>query len=149
MVSANVWAAPSVKLSVVDVNGNDSVFGPNQKLRITIGVTGLAQDPDGPYSYTLKVNDNSIIGEGPHKINKNQTKTHEWDGAGFSDGTYTIRFEVTEVDDGGQLRIFETPLSREASATFDKTKPEISIGTDIVEFSPNRDRVLDTIDVFL
>ena len=148
MVSANVWAAPSVKLSVVDVNGNDSVFGPNQKLRITIGVTGLAQDPDGPYSYTLKVNDNSIIGEGPHKINKNQTKTHEWDGAGFSDGTYTIRFEVTEVDDGGQLRIFETPLSREASATFDKTKPEISIGTDIVEFSPNRDRVLDTIDVF-
>ena len=148
MVSANVWAAPSVKLSVVDVNGNDSVFGPNQKLRITIGVTGLARDPDGPYSYTLKVNDNSIIGEGPHKINKNQTKTHEWDGAGFSDGTYTIRFEVTEVDDGGQLRIFKTPLSREASATFDKTKPEISIGTDIVEFSPNRDRVLDTIDVF-
>ena len=45
LVSANVWAVPTVDLSVVDTIGDDTVFnGDQQKLRITISVT----DDDGP-----------------------------------------------------------------------------------------------------
>ncbi|MDE0399968.1 MAG: Ig-like domain-containing protein [Candidatus Poribacteria bacterium] len=147
MVSANVWAAPILSLSAVDTNGEDSVFnGSAQKLRITIGLTGTDEDPQGPYIYTLTVNGASITGAPEHQIIINQTKTHDWDGGNLSDGVYTIRLEITEIQD--PLFHLEAPFSTDVSVTLDKTAPEISIGTETAEFSPNGDRILDTLDVF-
>ena len=143
MVSANVWAAPIVSLSAVDTNGDDTVFnGSTQKLRITVGLTGTDEDPIGPYTYTLTAN-GANISEAEHQITKNQTKTHDWDGGGLSDGVYTIRLEITEIED-----LFFAPFSTDVSVTLDKTAPEISIGTETAEFSPNGDRILDRLDVF-
>ena len=148
MVPANVWAVPIFSLSAVDTDGNDSVFnGSTQKLHITIGLTGTDEDPQGPYIYTLTVNGASIIGTpAENQITINQTKTHDWDGGNLSDGTYIIRLEITEIDD--LLFHLEAPFSTEVSVTLDKTAPEISIGTETAEFSPNGDRILDRLDVF-
>ena len=148
LVSANVWAAPTVNLSVVDTIGDDTVFnGAEQKLRITISVTGDDDDPNS-YNYTV-----TVVGEGikidpldpAMVINKNDTKivTRDWNGGDLLEGTYTIRVEirnnVTDVD----------PIATDTeSVTLDKTAPEISIGTDVTEFSPNRDRVLDDVAIF-
>ena len=151
MVPTNIWAVSIVSLSAVDTDGDDTVFnGDNQRLRITIGMTGDDEDPI-EYHYTLTVDGNSIIGQGnatgddggkKHTINKNQTITHDWDGGNLSDGTYTILLTIDAA------RINDVPLLTEVSVTLDKTKPEISIGTQTAEFSPNRDRVLDRLDVF-
>ena len=151
MVPTNIWAVPIVSLSAVDTDGDDAVFnGSNQRLRITIGLTGDAGDPI-EYHYTLTVDGNSIIdqgtadgddGEKKHTINRNQTITHDWNGDNLSDGTYTI---VLTID---AAHINDEPFSTEVSATLDKTAPEISIGTETAEFSPNGDRVLDRLDVF-
>ena len=147
MVSANVWAAPILTLSAVDTNGDDTVFnGSTQKLRITIGLTGTDEDPHGPYTYTLTANGASITGAPEHPITINQTKTHDWDGGNLSDGTYIIRLEITEIDD--PLFHLDAPFSTEVPVTLDKTAPEISIGTETAEFSPNGDRILDRLDVF-
>ena len=146
MVSANVWAAPILNLSAVDTNGDDTVFnGSTQKLRITIGLSGTDEDPEGPYTYTLTVSGVSIIGAGPHSITINQTKTYDWDGGNLSDGRYIIRFEITEIE--GPFFFEETP-SAEVSVTLDKTAPDLSIGAETSEFSPNGDRILDRLDVF-
>ncbi len=147
MVPTNVWAALIVSLSAVDTDGDDSVFnGAEQKLHITVGLTGTGGDFPGPYTYTLTVNGASIIGTQKREISINQTKTHDWDGGNLSDGTYIIRLEVTdEIDD--DLFVLE-PFSTDVSVTLDKTAPDISIGTDTSEFSPNGDRVLDRINVF-
>ena len=151
MVPTNVWAVSIVSLSAVDTDGDDSVFnGNDQRLRITIGVTGDDGDPI-EYHYTLTVDGNSIIGVGDtdgddgerkHTINKNQTKTHDWDGGNLSDGTYTIQLTMDA------FRINDATFSTEVSVTLDKTAPEISIGTETAEFSPNSDRVLDRLNVF-
>ena len=157
MVATNAWAVPSLELSVTDTKGDDTVFNGKtggESLRITYGVTGNDDDPAG-YVYTLTVNGESIIGESPnthnlYTIKKNETKTIVWSGGNRSDGTYTIRFEVTHsatADGNYGLTIYDG-FSREASATLDTTAPDISIGTEQTEFSPNRDRVLDTLDVF-
>ena len=151
MVPTNVWAVSIVSLSAVDTDGDDSVFnGNDQKLRITLGVTGDDGDPI-EYHYTLTVDGNSIIGVGDttgddgerkHTINRNQTKTHDWDGGNLSDGTYTIQLTMDA------FRINDATFSTEVSVTLDKTAPEISIGTETAEFSPNSDRVLDRLNVF-
>ena len=65
----------------------------------------------------------------------------DWDGGDLSDGTYTIRVEVREPGGG-------TVWSDQESVTLDKVPPELSLGTDITEFSPNGDRVLDRLDVY-
>ena len=147
MVSANVWAVPIFTLSAVDTDGDDSVFnGSTQKLRITIGLTGTDEDPHGPYIYTLTVNGTTITGAPEHQITINQTKTHDWDGGNLSDGAYIIRLEVTEIED--LFFHLEAPFVTEVTVTLDKTAPEISIGTETAEFSPNGDRILDRLDVF-
>ena len=147
MVSANVWAVPIFSLSAVDTDGDDSVFnGSTQKLRIAIGLTGTDEDPRGPYIYTLTVNGASITGAPEHQITINQTKTHDWDGGNLSDGAYIIRLEVTEIED--LFFHLEAPFVTEVTVTLDKTAPEISIGTETAEFSPNGDRILDRLDVF-
>ena len=144
MLSANVWAAPSVDLTVVDTIGDDTVFnGQDQKLRITISVS--ESDADGnpaetKYKYSLEVEGRRVnIGEGD--IDANETVIHnvDWDGGNLPDGTYTIRVELTDE---------EPEVTDTESVTLDKTPPEVSIGTDFAEFSPNGDRVLDDVDVF-
>ena len=123
IVPTHVWAQ-SVDLSVIDTIGEDTVFnGDTQKLRITVGVTGPEDAPEGPYTYTVKVNGNNIIGRDNNQVTKGGTNTHEWDGDNFSDGTYTIRVEITQNPDGGG---YNPPLSDEASVTLDKTPPIIS-----------------------
>ena len=147
MVSANVWAVPTLTLSALDTNGEDSVFnGSTQKLRITIGLTGIAGDPDGPYIYTLTANGLSITGAAQHSITMNQTKIHDWDGGSFPEGVYIIRLEIIDIED--PLFFLNEPFSTDVSVTLDKTAPEISIGTQTAEFSPNGDRVLDRLEVF-
>ena len=152
MVPTNVWAVPIVSLSAVDTDGDDSVFnGSDQRLRITIGVTGDDGDPI-EYHYTLTVDGKNIItgedpvdgddGEKKYTINRNQTKTHDWDGDNLSDGTYTISLTIDAA------HINDATFSTEVLATLDTTPPEISIGTEAAEFSPNRDRVLDRLNVF-
>ncbi len=147
MVSANVWAVPTLTLSALDTNGEDSVFnGSTQKLRITIGLTGTAGDPDGPYIYTLTANGLNITGAAQHSITMNQTKIHDWDGGNFPEGVYIIRLEIIDIED--PLFFLNEPFSTDVSVTLDKTAPEISIGTQTAEFSPNGDRVLDRLEVF-
>ena len=142
MVSTNVWAQ-SVDLSVIDTAGEDTVFnGSTQKLNITVGVTGVDAVHPGPYTYTVTVNGRSIIDD---QVNKGETKTYEWDASGFSEGLHTIRVEILQHPDG---RFYDPPLSDEESVTLDKTAPEISISPEYTEFSPNRDRFADTVDVF-
>ena len=63
----------------------------------------------------------------------------------FQKGTYTIRVEIRER---GANPEDPATASDEVSVTLDKTGPEISIGTDLAEFSPNRDRVLDSVGVY-
>ena len=148
-ISTNVWAVPSVTLSAVDTIGDDTVFnGDTQKLRITISVSEDLNDL-GPYTYILKVDGyDTNIGTGT--INENDTKTHptDWDGrvggAKLLDGTYTLRVEIYDPDAPG----LEPLTSDEVSVTLDNTVPEVSISTDLTEFSPNRDRVLDLIAVY-
>ena len=145
MMSTHVWAQ-SVDLSVIDTVGEDTVFnGTTQELRITVGVSGTDDAHPGPYIYTVEVNGTDIIGSGPHQVNKGETKTYEWNGGNLSDGTYTIRVEIPKHPDG---RFYETPLSDEESVTLDKTPPKVSIGPEYTEFSPNGDRIADTVDVF-
>ena len=145
MVSPNVWAVLSLGLSAVDTDGVDSVFnGSTQKLNITVGLTGDDEDPDASYIYTLTVNGVSITDANEQTIDKNETRTHEWDGGTLSDGIYIIRVEITEIEGF----FLEEPFSTEVSVTLDKTAPEISIGAQAAEFSPNGDRVADTLDVF-
>ena len=148
MVSTNVWAVSYVTLSIVDTEGDDTVFnGSDQKLRITIA---LSDDPDdlGPYTYTLKVDghDEVQVGTGG-EIDENETKTvvEDWNGGSLSEGTYTIRVEIREQ---GVNPEDPATASDEVSVTLDKTGPEVSIGTDLAEFSPNRDRVLDSVGVY-
>ena len=151
IVSPNVWAqVPTVKLSVVDTDGDDEVFNrENQKLRITISVGGdPTRDDDDPYNYTLKVNghDDIELISGDKTINKNETKTviDEWDGGTLLDGTYTLRVEILVDEEEGS----ENNPSSEAEFTIDTIKPEVSIGSEATEFSPNRDRFRDTVAVY-
>ena len=145
MVSTNVWAQ-TVDLSVIDTVGEDTIFnGNDQKLRITVSVSGAEEAPDGPYTYTLTVNGNSIIDKPNDTLNKGQTKTYEWDGRGLSDGIYTIRIEIPRHPDG---RSYSPPLSDEELVVLDTTRPEVSIGAEYAEFSPNQDRILDDVEVF-
>ena len=151
MGSTNIWALPVVSLSAVDTDGEDNVFnGTDQRLRITIGVTGDDGDPFR-YDYTLTVDGRSIIGVGDtlgddgeqkHTINRNQTETHDWNGDNLSDGTYTILLTMDVP------RVNDEPFTTEVSVTLDTTKPDISIGAERSEFSPNGDRVFDRLDVF-
>ena len=150
LVSANVWAVPTVDLSVVDTIGDDTVFnGDQQKLRITISVTD--DEDGGQYFYKVTVDNEDITINPPDdkdvftKIDKDDPKivARGWNGGDLLEGTYTIRVEirnnVTDVD----------PIATDTeSVTLDKTAPEISIGTDVTEFSPNRDRVLDDVAIF-
>ena len=145
-VSANVWAIPSVTLSVIDTKDDDTVFnGSDEKLRITIS---LSEDPvrdDIEYNYTIKVNgyDGVTIPGGTGQITENQTiDLSDWNGEGLSDGDYTIKVEIFEFLDAPAID------EDEKSITFDTTPPEVSISTDITEFSPNRDRILDDVEVY-
>ena len=153
MLSANAWAIPTVDLSAVDTKGNDTVFNgktgaDGERLRITISV---AEDPEdlGPYNYILKVNGyDTPIGDG--EINENESKTPitDWNGTvgatQLLDGTYTLRVEIYDKD----APALEPLASDEVSVTLDTTAPEVSISTDLTEFSPNRDRVLDYVTVY-
>ena len=146
-IPTNVWAQEAqpdvtvVRLEAIDTDGDDKIFnGTNQKLRITVGVTGGAP---GEYTYTLEVDGRSIIGAGPHTLKKDQSQIHEWSGENFREGVHTIQLTITEAD-GFPVeheQILETVI-------LDKTPPRISIGPETAEFSPNGDRVLDRIDVF-
>ena len=146
MMSANVWAAPTVDLTVIDTEGDDTVFNgkaDGQRLRITISVNDDDVD-NGSFQYTVTVVGEGIpIGNAHSQITENKPETHIWDGDTLSDGTYTIRVELTDGTDPLQPEVTDTE-----SVTLDKTPPEVSIGVDATEFSPNRDRVLDRIDVF-
>ncbi len=147
IASPNLWAQ-SVTLSAIDTEGNDTIFnGDDQRLRITISVSeGIIL---GPYNYKLTVDGTSINGDGNNEISENETKTMDWDGkvggTKLLDGTYTLRVEIRqEVADPAQ-----EPLdSDEVSVTLDTTAPEVSISTDLTEFSPNRDRVRDYVTVY-
>ena len=142
-MSVNVWAVPNVTLSVVDSKGNDAVFnGDNEQLRITINLTALNRDPIGPYMYELTANGRQIPG-GSGEINKDESKTLDWNAQDFSEGAYTIQVKITQ-----EGVVFDPPLTAEKTATLDKTAPKISIGTGKAEFSPNRDRILDTLSVY-
>ena len=151
MVAANAWAA-SVDLTVVDTEGNDTIFNGDpdgEQLRITISVTGNDDDPAAPYDYEVTVDgyEEAVAKIGNLQLgatsDKNETViiSSGWHGGDLSDGTYTMRVEIRDANDA--LLATDT-----ASFTFDTTDPEISIGVDETAFSPNRDRVLDTIDVF-
>lgn len=148
-IPTNVWAQEPppnvvvVTLSAIDTDGDDKIFnGTDQKLRITVGVTIGGAAPN-EYTYTLTVDGRSIIGEGQRSVEGNQSVTHEWDGANFRKGVHTIQLTIINVDGlpVEQNQILETVI-------LDQTAPEISIGTETAEFSPNGDRVLDRIDVF-
>ena len=143
MVAANAWAVPIVTLSVIDTEGDDTVFnGTDQQLRITISLSEDPEREDGEYRYTVKV-DGAAVEIDAGTIKENETKNlGDWNGTGILEGTYTIKVEIFE----GQIN--EAIATAEASITFDKTPPEVSISTDITEFSPNRDRVLDVIAVY-
>ena len=150
MVAVNAWAVPYVTLSVVDSEGDDAVFnGTTQKLRITVSVSEDINDL-GPYTYVLEVDgyDASIHSD---TIGESETKTRpeDWDGkvagAQLVDGTYTLRVEVRQV---AAAQDTEPLALDEVSVTLDTTAPEVSINTDITEFSPNRDRILDDITVY-
>ena len=147
-IPTNVWAqdAPPVAvvdMSVVDTDGDDNIFnGTDQKLRITVGVTGDDAVPE-VWTYTLKVDGRSIISPDEETIKKNLSKTHEWDGKDFPEGVYTI--ELTFIEADGSL-VEDNQVLR--TVIFDQTAPEISIGTQTAEFSPNGDRILDRLDVF-
>ena len=146
MVSTNVWAQdifPTVDLSVIDTNGKDTVFNPDkdENLRITVTVSADVFASHS-YEYVLKVDNNGIdieIGSGLLTVTAEEPgiAREDWDGGDLSDGTYTIRVEVREPGGG-------TVWSDQESVTLDKVPPELSLGTDIAEFSPNGDRVLDT-----
>ena len=143
VMSVNVWAVPNVTLSVVDSKGNDAVFnGDDEQLRITINLTALNRDPIGPYMYELTANGRQIPG-GSGEINKDESKTLDWNAQDFSEGAYTIQVKITQ-----EGVVFDPPLTAERTATLDKTAPKISIGTGKAEFSPNRDRILDTLSVY-
>ena len=125
MVSTNVWAVSYVTLSIVDTEGDDTVFnGSDQKLRITIA---LSDDPDdlGPYTYTLKVDghDEVQVGTGG-EIDENETKTvvEDWNGGSLSEGTYTIRVEIRER---GVNPENPATASDEVSVTFDNVAPNL------------------------
>ena len=155
LVSANVWAAPTVDLSVIDTEGDDTVFnGVQQKLRITISVTD--DEDGGQYFYKVTVDNEDITINPPDdkdvftKIDKDDPKivARGWNGGNLLEdsleGTYTIRVEIYGNDAGtGEPLATDT-----ASITLDLTAPDISIGTDVDEFSPNRDRVLDDVAIF-
>ncbi|MXZ01245.1 hypothetical protein F4Y93_11615, partial [Candidatus Poribacteria bacterium] len=136
--TANAWAVPTISLSVGDTVEGDEFFNGKeggQQLRITFSVSDDAAG--GPYAYTITAVGQRQITSG--SVNVDETEIYIWDGGSLPDGTYTIRVELTDED---------PVVSAEASATLDKTAPEISIGVDATEFSPNRDRVLDTVEVF-
>ena len=157
IVAANAWAqVPSVDLTIIDTENDDTVFnGTEQKLRITVSLS----DPEaglGPYYYKITVENTEItIGDADlanNPINEGETKTieREWNGGSLFDakldGTYTMRVEIWDTSapaDGID------PLSTDTETfTFDTTHPEVSISTDLTEFSPNRDRILDFIEVY-
>ena len=167
MVSTNVEAQDilaTVDLSVIDTDGQDTVFHPakGENLRITVTVSadvGAAHSYDYVIYYVdddgtdIKIGRDEIIikGQKGREIDRGQlTVTHTepgiarhiWEAAGLSDGTYTIRVAVREIGGGNIVWIDQE------SATLDQADPEITIGTDIVEFSPNGDRVLDTVNVY-
>lgn len=146
-IPTNVWAQEAlsvVDMSVVDTDGDDNIFnGTDQKLSITVGVTGDGAAPE-VWTYTLTVNGRSIISaDGPHTVKKNQSVTHEWDGDNFREGVHTIQLTLTEADG---FPVEHDQILR--TVILDKTAPEISIGTQTAEFSPNGDRILDRLDVF-
>ncbi len=153
MVSANVWAIPSVTLSVIDTEGDDTVFnGREQKLRITISVSEDVNDL-GPYNYSLKVDgyDTPIIQDGTIEENETKTLHQGWDGtvgAKLLDGTYTIRVELRDLDAVQGDPVDPEIASDETSAILDTTAPEVSIGVEDTEFSPNRDGFRDTVAVY-
>ncbi len=138
MVATNAWAQ-TVTVSVGDtVEGDEFFNGNDQQLRIEFSVSD--DGANGPYPYTITVVGRGVSIAARDEENGapgNQTITHIWDGGNLPDGTYTIRVELTGYD-----------VSTQTSATLDKTAPEISIGVGETAFSPNRDRVLDTVDVF-
>ena len=143
VVPVNVWAVPKITMSVVDSKGNDSVFnGSSEQLRITINLTAPNRDPIGPYMYELTANGRQIPG-GSGQMNKDESKTLDWNAQDFSEGSYTIQVKITQ-----EGVVFDPPLTAERTATLDKTAPKISIGTGKAEFSPNRDQILDTLSVY-
>ena len=167
MVSTNVGAQDilaTVDLSVIDTEGQDTVFNPakGENLRITVTVSadvGAAHTYDYVIYYVdadgtdIKIGADEIIIEGQKgtEIDRGQltvtraepgTARRNWDGGGLSDGTYTIRVAVREIGGGNIIWIDQE------SATLDQADPEITLGTDIAEFSPNGDRVLDTVNVY-
>ncbi len=146
MVSANVWAAPSVTLSVLDTKDDDTVFnGSDEKLRITISLSGDPFLDDIEYDYIIKVNgyEGVKIPGGTGRITENQTiNLSDWNGEGLSDGVYTIKVEI--FDPLAVAAIADD----EKSITFDTTPPEVSISADIAEFSPNRDGILDDVEIY-
>ena len=171
MVSTNVGAQEdlrhaTVDLSVIDTKGEDTVFNPAQgeNLRITVTVSadvGAANiydyviyrvDADGD---DIEIGGDKIIIEGEnekgHQLDEGEltvtatepgTDRYIWNDQTLDDGTYTIRVAVREIGGGNIIWIDQE------SATLDKGPPEITVGTDIAEFSPNGDRVLDTVNVY-
>ena len=143
IMSTNAWTA-TVGLSVVDSLGEDTVFnGTTQKLRITFQVTGIPlQDPE-EFDYTVESGGGEI---NSGKIGLNALKSYDWDGSGVADGSHTILVSITGP------RHFEPHIivkaSAQASATLDRTPPQISISTDALAFSPNGDGVLDALNVY-
>ena len=135
-VSGKVWAA-DVALSVFDTKGEDTVFnGEDEQLRINVRVTGQAV-----YALTVTA-DGKVI----HRLDileADGTVSLDWNGEGFPDGTYTIRAEIRWAGGGGNVLD-----SEETSVRLDRTPPQLSIGTDMTAFSPNRDGILERLNVY-
>ena len=133
-VPGKVWA-DDVALSVFDTKGEDTVFnGEDEQLRINVRVTGIAV-------YALTVTANGKIIHRLDILEADGTVPLDWNGEGFPDGTYTIRVEIKRA--GGNVLD-----SEETSVRLDRTPPQLSIGTDMTAFSPNRDGILERLNVY-
>ncbi len=143
VLPTNLWAQAEVTIRA-DANGDTIFNGTAQVLRITITTNDEASGP-----YKILVEPASIIFSGD--IGENQSQIKFWNGKIGNnkqpDGNYTLRVEVGERDAAGKL-IEATGDTDTIQVTIDTIPPEISISADVKAFSPNRDRVLDRIEVY-
>ena len=142
ILPSNLWAQADVTIAA-DANGDTIFNGTSQVLRITITTNAEAS---GPYKIIVEPATQIFSGT----IAENRIKTHTWNGevgdVSLPEGTYTLRIEVGERDANGALP--DTGDEATIQVTIDRTPPEISITTEERVFSPNRDGVLDRLDVF-
>ena len=114
MVATNVWAAPTIFLSVGDTEKGDAFFnGDNQKLRIEFSVSDAVVNDGGPYEYIITAGQIQIF---TGEVSEDERRSHLWDGGNLSSGTYTIQVQLIDYPD----------VSKQASVTIDRVAPIIS-----------------------